>query len=85
MARTLLETIHEKATASFTGDPTKDFGAWSKHWHETAEKWRQELLSEGLTETAKSVQEHIVFQRNPAAWWFSKTQATANGDNYVEV
>lgn len=68
--QTLLDTITEKATATFQGPlPVRfgmEFSRWEAHWVKTAEDWLAELRTEGLTETANKVHELIEWQKKHA-------------------
>lgn len=74
---TLLETITSRATASFGEYPKeapkevrdKWFDGWFDHWIDVAEKYRQEMLDEGLTDTADSIKAHIEFNKSLKTRW----------------
>lgn len=62
--RTLLSDITDKAEATFGSEITiKNYPDWELHWVATAEAWHSILVTEGLVETAKAVQEHIDFTK----------------------
>ncbi len=60
MRRSLIDIITEKAIASFGKSITETTcSEWPSHWVATAEKWREELLAEGLTRTAEAIEKQI--------------------------
>lgn len=70
--RTLLTTITSAASDSFEEPYPKDesdevkkqwMDRWVAHWFVVAEQYRQQMLKDGLTETAAKIQEHIDFNR----------------------
>lgn len=73
--RTLLETITNRTAETFTEVDLKDKVAfrnwyndeswkrWYAHWMMTSEKFYEELVAEGLQETAAQVRRHIEFQK----------------------
>lgn len=68
MARNLLETITERAkeTAPFdmaNVDFAKIENLWLAHWFDTADKFKQELVTEGLCASAAHVDKLIDQQR----------------------
>jgi len=53
--RSLIDIITEKAIASFGKSITETTcSEWPSHWVATAEKWREELLAEGLNAYRRS-------------------------------
>ena len=58
---TLLETITNRAMETYTG-PKSNWAVWRDHWFETANKFYNELQQEGLTLTAKKVNQIILDQ-----------------------
>lgn len=59
MARNLLETITERAMNSFIGETNQ----FPNHWFDTADKFKQELITEGLIASATHVDKLIDQQR----------------------
>lgn len=62
VTRTLLNTITFKAEATFDVSRLEDsrvFPEWERHYISTAEKWRDELDAEGLTQTVEKMNELI--------------------------
>lgn len=64
MARNLLETITERAKDTYKGQyPAVKLSEWRDHWFETADKFKQELVTEGLCASAAHVDKLIDQQR----------------------
>lgn len=64
--RTLLNTITSRAEATFDVSRLEDsnvFPEWERHYIATAEKWRDELDAEGLTQTVEKMNELINFHK----------------------
>lgn len=61
----LYKTIHDRATATWRGGTvTKEvYPQWEDHWFSTADRWRNELIQEGLMTTAATVARIIDQQR----------------------
>lgn len=72
-SRTLISTITQKASDSYTGDKADltdfdhngiaqaGFLRWQDHWLDTARKWKDELANEGLLDTAQAIDKVIGF------------------------
>lgn len=61
--RVLYDLIHEKAKATFREPVTKDsFERWRQHWIATARVIQIMMSDEGLTETAKAIDEIAKFE-----------------------
>lgn len=62
MSNVLLSMIHKRSGDTWTGAwPAKkeDYSIWYKHWFASAAKIRDELRSEGLSQSADAVQRII--------------------------
>jgi hypothetical protein len=60
--KTLIGTITDKAKASFGEiNIQNDPEGWEKHWLATARLWRDELQTEGLSETVEALNKTIAF------------------------
>jgi len=57
--------IQDRCISTYKKDITKEhYDDFVKHWFETAETIKEEMLRDGLQETSKVIQEIIDFNRN---------------------